>query len=131
MREPRASSSHAGVAPDFPEPVTSGNLPTSPPGDPDAACEHPEFVARVDVDRITHGDDDPTIIAFGATLTINCVACNEVFRFIGMDAGLLPNRPMCSVDESEARLPIRPASSDPDFGLGIPGFAVKMRERHA
>lgn len=24
----------------------------------------------------------------------------------------------------ELRAPIRPASADPDFGLGIPGFAV-------
>ncbi len=33
---------------------------------------------------------------------------------------------MCSVDETELRAPIRPASSDPDFSLGLPGFAVNF-----
>jgi hypothetical protein len=35
---------------------------------------------------------------------------------------------MCSVDEFELRAPIRPASGDPDFGLGIPGYAVSWEE---
>lgn len=30
------------------------------------------------------------------------------------------------VDERELHAPIRPASSDPDFGLGIPGFAIRF-----
>lgn len=25
-------------------------------------------------------------------------------------------------------VPIRPASSDPDFGIGMPGFAVRFRD---
>jgi hypothetical protein len=35
---------------------------------------------------------------------------------------------MCSVDESTLRAPLRPASADPDFGMGLPGFAVTWRE---
>lgn len=28
-------------------------------------------------------------------------------------------------DETELRAPLRPASSDPDFGLGLPGYAIR------
>lgn len=97
--------------------------------DPDRACSHPDFIAHVEVQRLTRADDDPTIVAYAADVRIVCAACEEPFRFVGMDAGSSPHAPMCSVDEAEARLPIRPASSDPDFGLGIPGYAVQYRER--
>lgn len=30
------------------------------------------------------------------------------------------------VDETELRAPLRPASADPDFGLGIPGVAIRQ-----
>lgn len=43
---------------------------------------------------------------------------------MGVQAGLSSARPTCSVDETELLAPLRPASSDPDFGLGIPGFAI-------
>jgi hypothetical protein len=33
---------------------------------------------------------------------------------------------MCSVDETELRAPLRPASSDPDFGMGLPGFGIGL-----
>ena len=55
-----------------------------------------------------------------------CVDCDEPFRWIGVPIGLSPRQPMVSVDETELRAPLRPASSDPDFGLGLPGFAVRM-----
>jgi hypothetical protein len=64
------------------------------------------------------------IIAYSADIRIACTQCGEPFRWIGVQAGLKPGRPMVSVDETELRAPVRPASSDPDFGLGIPGFAV-------
>lgn len=98
------------------------------PADPDRACPHEDFAAFVDVARIAKDDDDPAIVAFTAEVRIRCAACDEAFRFIGMPAGMLPNRPACSPNEEEARLPIRPASSDPDFGLGIPGFSVRYTE---
>jgi hypothetical protein len=34
---------------------------------------------------------------------------------------------MVSVDETELHAPLRPASVDPDFGLGLPGFAIQYR----
>lgn len=95
--------------------------------DPDRACGHEDFEAHVEVNRLTHGND-PAVIGYAAEVKIDCARCGEKFRFIGMPAGMMPDRPACSPDETEARLPIRPASSDDDFGMGIPGFAVRYHE---
>jgi hypothetical protein len=94
--------------------------------DPDKPCPHENFDALVDVVRLTP-DGEQDVYAYSAGIRIRCRDCDEPFRFIGVQAGLRPDRPMCSVDETELRAPIRPASSDPDFGLGIPGFAVTWR----
>lgn len=98
------------------------------PADPDQPCEHPNTEAWVGVNRLTRSDDDPTIVAYSADIKINCGDCGEPFRFTGVQAGLHPARPMCSPDETELRVPIRPASADSDFGLGLPGFAITWRE---
>lgn len=102
------------------------------PADPDRACLHPDFAVFADVGRIVaEGQpetDETPAIAFRASIRVECAACGERFRWIGVEAGDMPSRPMVSVDEFELRAPIRPASSDPDFGLGMPGFAVRYRE---
>lgn len=90
----------------------------------DIACEHENFGAQVEVNRLTKNEGDP-VEGYSANLTIWCKDCKEKFRFIGVKAGLLPTQPMCSIAEDELHIPIRPASSDPDFGLGIPGFSVR------
>lgn len=94
--------------------------------DPDRACEHPDFEAYVEVVRRTEGDDGP-VVGFTTSIRVWCVACDERFRWVGLAAGDMPDRPTVSVDETELRAPLRPASSDPDFGLGIPGFAIGAR----
>lgn len=95
--------------------------------DPDRACPHLDFNASVEVNRLTTSDDDPTVIGYDTSITVWCAACEEPFRWIGVQAGMSPAKPMCSVDETELRAPIRPASADPDFGLGLPGFAITRR----
>lgn len=92
---------------------------------PDRACEHEHFVAVVEVNRLCDAEGGP-VTAFSAAITVTCEDCDEPFRWIGAPAGLKPDRPMVSVDETELRAPLRPASSDPDFGLGIPGFAIRQ-----
>lgn len=92
--------------------------------DPDRACPHENFDVFAAVNRLTATDGGP-VEAYFADIKIECRDCHEPFRFIGAPAGLQPGRPSVSVDETELRAPIRPASSDPDFGLGIPGFAVR------
>jgi hypothetical protein len=92
----------------------------------DLPCDHEDFEAVVTVNRIQRSDDDPTVIGYSADIAVTCAGCGEPFRWTGVQAGMSPARPMCSVDETQLRAPLRPASNDPDFGLGIPGFAVTM-----
>lgn len=94
--------------------------------DPDRACPHENFAANVEVNRLTASDDDPTVIGYTADIRVECAQCGEKFRWIGVPAGMSPVHPAVSVDETELRAPIRPASTDPDFGLGIPGFAIRQ-----
>lgn len=96
--------------------------------DPDKPCPHTEFDAFVDVARITKSDDDPTVIGYSADIKVNCHDCGEPFRWTGAPAGLSPAHPTCSVDETSLIAPLRPASADRDFGLGLPGYAVTVRE---
>jgi hypothetical protein len=97
--------------------------------DPDRACPHLQFEASVEVNRLTDTDEPGApVTGYAAEIRIRCAGCEEPFRWIGLQAGLSASRPMCSADETELRAPLRPASSDPDFGLGIPGFAVTWRE---
>lgn len=94
--------------------------------DPDRACPHGTFEAIVAVNRITAVEGGPAT-SFNADIRVECADCGEPFRWVGVPAGMSPAQPMVSVDETELRAPLRPASSDPDFGLGIPGFAVQVR----
>jgi hypothetical protein len=91
--------------------------------DPDRACPHENFTATVEINRLTN-DPGTAVIGYNADIKVRCADCDEPFRWVGVQAGLSPARPMCSVGETELRAPLRPASSDPDFGLGLPGFAV-------
>lgn len=96
--------------------------------DPDRACSHEDFQCVVGIARITPDDDESgRPIAFTAEIKVTCGQCGEKFRFMGLRAGMMADRPTVSVDEFELRAPIRPASADPDFGLGIPGFAIRYR----
>ncbi|MGW4757745.1 hypothetical protein [Streptomyces chartreusis] len=94
---------------------------------PDLPCPHENFDAYVEVNRVTASDEDPTVIGYHADIKVNCHDCGEPFRWTGVQAGSSQGQPMCSVDEKELRAPLRPASADPDFGLGIPGFSVGFR----
>jgi hypothetical protein len=95
--------------------------------DPDKPCPHEDFDAFVEINRIARSDGDPTIRAYVADIRVKCMGCGEPFRWTGVRAGLSYGRPMCSVDETELHAPLRPASADPDFGMGLPGFSVQYR----
>ena len=98
--------------------------PEPPKADLDKPCPHADFGASVEVNRLTEREGDAEPDAYSADIKVWCANCGEAFRWIGLQAGLMPSRPMCSVDETIMSAPLRPASSDPDFGLGIPGYAV-------
>lgn len=99
-----------------------------PAANPDRACPHPDFIAFVEVNRLTASDDDPTVVGYTADIRVTCSGCGEPFRWTGIPAGMSPARPTCSVDEKTLHAPLRPASADPDFGLGLPGFSITYRE---
>lgn len=92
----------------------------------DKPCPHEDFEARVEVNRLLAREGDVEPNAFAADITVNCARCGERFRWIGVPAGLSGGHPACSADEFTLSAPIRPATSDPDFGLGIPGYAIRM-----
>jgi hypothetical protein len=92
---------------------------------PDQACEHENFNAVVAVNRITATEEGP-VTGYNADIRVRCADCDEPFRWIGAPAGMSPAKPMVSIDETELRAPLRPAAADPDFGLGIPGFAIQQ-----
>jgi len=86
-------------------------------------CAHENFTATVKVNRLTKSDSDPTVIAHSADIRINCVECGLPFEFIGVDAGMMPSKPMVSVDAQELRAPIRPKGCQ--ILPAIPGFSVR------
>ena len=95
--------------------------------DLDRPCPHGDFVATVEVQRLSSVESGP-IDGYMADIRVRCADCDEEFRWQGVEAGLNFTRPTCSVDEGELHAPLRPASADPDFGMGIPGFAVRFQE---
>jgi hypothetical protein len=97
--------------------------------DPDRPCRHENFAVHAVVNRLTRSDDDPAVIGYFADIRVWCEDCQEPFRWNGMPAGISPAHPTCSVDETELHAPLRPASADPDFGMGLPGFAISYRPR--
>lgn len=94
--------------------------------DPDRPCPHEEFDAIVEVNRIRSDDTDVTVVGYFADIKVNCRTCGEPFRWIGARPGASSREPMCSIDETELRAPLRPASADPDFGLGLPGIEINI-----
>jgi hypothetical protein len=88
-------------------------------------CPHENFSAKVDVNRITRGDDGP-VYAFAADVAIKCADCGQPFVFLCPDGGVLPDRPAVSVDAQEIRLPLAPADAPEDFMMDM-GFTVKVR----
>lgn len=77
------------------------------------ACPHKEFVARVDVGRITDSvpegvnieDVDPH--SFIAEVEVRCKECNELFGFKGIDTGFDFDHPTQQIDGKKACLPLR------------------------
>jgi hypothetical protein len=85
------------------------------------ACEHPDFEAEVDVNRLAD------VGAFAADVRICCVACREPFVFIGsLETGLSSREPRVNVDGTELRIPIQPRSWGRTGLIGYAGFDVKV-----
>lgn len=110
--------------------VETWDGPVVPAGtaDPDRACLHFNFEAQAKIGRLSAVEDGP-ITNYAAELRVICHDCSEPFRWIGLSPGVMPDRPMCSLDQETLHAPLRPASADPDFGLGIPGITIDVLTR--
>lgn len=77
-------------------------------------CNHENFRADVQVHRITE-DDKITIRGFSANICIKCHDCGKEFEFIGVEPGVSPFGPRVSIDSTELRVPIKPATGQLAF----------------
>lgn len=72
-------------------------------------CEHLNFRADVKVGRLSETDGGP-ITGYCADVTVKCADCGLPFRFIGLAAGNHHSEPRVSIDGTELRAPIEPAT---------------------
>lgn len=71
-------------------------------------CEHKDFVASVDINRIEPEEGDGGKIRFTVDLRVQCADCELPFRFIGLPSGLDMNGASVSINGEEACLAIAP-----------------------
>lgn len=74
-------------------------------------CEHMNFLAAVNVGRLSE-DEGGVVTGFTADIRIKCAACGLPFRFVGLAAGNHHSEPRVSIDGTELRAPIEPATHD-------------------
>jgi hypothetical protein len=92
-------------------------------------CEHMNFRAMVKVGRLTASETDDTVVWYDAEITIECIECGKPFEFVGLPCGMSPFEPLCSVDGTEARMPIKPQGEDmPVKAEGLAGFKLRRVE---
>jgi hypothetical protein len=91
-----------------------------------SVCLHPNFQACVTVNRLTASETDETVVAFNADVRIQCAECSKPFEFIGVPIGLLHTEPTCSVDGTQARMPIKPVGEP--MRADLAGFALRVVE---
>ncbi|GAA3173144.1 hypothetical protein [Nonomuraea salmonea] len=92
---------------------------TSEPG-----CEHLDFAAQVGINRLTKEEGGP-VTAYSADIEVRCAACGVRFEWMGLECGMLPDRPMVDVSGTMMAAPLRPVGSDPSFGMDAPGYRVR------
>lgn len=74
-------------------------------------CVHMNFAANVSVGRLTKTEGAP-VTGYSVNVTIKCAECGIAFRFIGLTAGNHFAEPRVSVDGTELRAPIEPATHE-------------------
>ena len=73
------------------------------------SCEHKDFKAQVDVNRITISEGESECpYRFMAHIRIECAECGVSFSFIGLPGGLRFAEPRVGPFGLEARMPIEP-----------------------
>ncbi len=72
-------------------------------------CEHEDFIANVNVHRLT-SEDKLKVVGFNADIKVKCAGCGQAFEFIGIEAGVSPFEPRVSIDSTQLRAPIKPST---------------------
>jgi hypothetical protein len=76
-----------------------------------ADCQHIRFQCQANIGRLSHEDGGP-ITGYCAEITVKCSECGLPFRFIGLEAGNDPFLPRVSIDGTELRAPLEPATHE-------------------
>ncbi len=88
-------------------------------------CEHNNFSAEVDVNRLEKGNGGP-IHRYQADIRIKCTECGVPMRFIGLPAGTDLNGACTSINAEEGRFAIAPKGEVLSSLEGAPiGFSVR------
>lgn len=87
------------------------------------SCPHENFGVYATVNRL---EDDGR---FMLDIRVQCVQCQEYFRFLGLPAGLDLNGAAVSIDGTEARLAIGTSETIANIleTQGTSGFTVRRR----
>jgi hypothetical protein len=72
-------------------------------------CAHENFKCQANIGRLSEGEGGP-ITGYCAGITVHCVDCGLPFRFIGLAAGNHYAEPRVSIDGTELRAPLEPAT---------------------
>lgn len=87
-------------------------------------CAHLNFRVDADINRITKGEGGP-VEGYMADIRIKCTDCDLPFEFIGLDCGMLWDRPMVNPSAQVLRAPIKPKGLN--LLPGLPGFTVRAQ----
>lgn len=90
-------------------------------------CQHHNFQANVAVGRLAADESGEKIVGFSADITVKCSDCGKPFEFVGLPMGYSPIQPMCSVDGTEARMPLKPQGEAMSLE-GLAGFTIRRVE---
>ncbi len=89
-----------------------------------ARCPHDARKAQVIVNRLT--DEAGAVTGWTSDIRVWCDHCGLPFRFLGLPAGVLPDKPTVSYEATELRAPIAPGAwhapfvTDADLSPGEP-----------
>jgi hypothetical protein len=90
-------------------------------------CDHQNFHADVSIARLAADETGEKIVGFSADITVKCIDCGLPFEFLGLPMGYSPLQPMCSVDGTEARMPLKPQGAAMSLE-GLAGFVIRRVE---
>ncbi|MBU6232569.1 hypothetical protein KGP36_08140 [Patescibacteria group bacterium] len=91
------------------------------------SCTHQNFHANVAVGRLAADEAGEKIVGFSADIRVSCADCGKPFEWVGLPMGYSPLQPMCSVDATEARMPLKPQGEAMNCE-GLSGFSIRIVE---